>query len=247
MITLYDIPSALPEMAWSLNTWRARYCLNYKHLPYKTEWIEYPDIEPHCKRLGIAPTSTRKDGTPYYSLPAIYDSTTDKYIADSLKIAEYLDEMYPDTPKVFPEGTEMLQHAFLYAYNPLFDPIVKFIIPATATRLNPVSEEYFTRTRTKRFGKPLKDVTPTGEEKEVEWKEFLEALDTLDGWFSKNKETKFITGNAPVWVDFVVGGELLWLKTIFRPDSDFWMELKEVNGGRWEKYLEDLQEWAVVI
>ncbi|KAF9479952.1 hypothetical protein BDN70DRAFT_993116 [Pholiota conissans] len=72
-IILWDIPSTIGP--WSSNTWKVRYCLNFKGIPYKTEWIEYPDIAPHCQRLGISYTTIKSDGMPYYSLPAIYDGS----------------------------------------------------------------------------------------------------------------------------------------------------------------------------
>jgi hypothetical protein len=67
-IILYDLPSKPPCQSWSLNPWKstrqnhhpfyaytdttlARLLLNYKGIPYKTEWIEYPDVEPKFKSL----------------------------------------------------------------------------------------------------------------------------------------------------------------------------------------------------
>lgn len=42
--------------------------LNYKKLPYRTEWVEYPDIAPKFKELGIAPNT--RDPKFEYSCPA---------------------------------------------------------------------------------------------------------------------------------------------------------------------------------
>ncbi|RDB26472.1 Glutathione S-transferase-like protein ustS [Hypsizygus marmoreus] len=97
VITFYDIPSTLPGKAWSANTWKTRYSLNFKGLPYKTVWVEYPDIAELSKKLGIAPTNEGPNG-PNYTLPAIYDPTTGTALAESIAIAEYLDKTYPDTP-----------------------------------------------------------------------------------------------------------------------------------------------------
>jgi hypothetical protein len=61
-VVLYDLPSQ-QGVAWSLNPWKsapinpnpqynntntqkARMVLNYKKIPYTTEWVEYPDLEP---------------------------------------------------------------------------------------------------------------------------------------------------------------------------------------------------------
>ncbi|EAU82646.1 hypothetical protein CC1G_07928 [Coprinopsis cinerea okayama7 len=102
MITLYDSPCTLPIKASSPNTWKARFVLNYKRLPYKTEWVAYHDIASVYTKHGLSAVCKRLDGEEfYYSLPVIYDSTTGKAIADSLQIAKYLDEQYPDTPRVF--------------------------------------------------------------------------------------------------------------------------------------------------
>ncbi|KAF8994799.1 hypothetical protein BDQ17DRAFT_1524749 [Cyathus striatus] len=108
MITFYDIHSTAPKTAWSLMVWKIRYILNYKNLPYKTIYLEYPDIETTSKNLGIPPTATKVDGSPYYTLPAIHDSSTNKALADSLRIAQYLDATYPDTPAVVMKGTKCL-------------------------------------------------------------------------------------------------------------------------------------------
>jgi len=92
------------------------YTLNLKGIPYKTEWVEYPDIEPICKKLGIAPTYKNADGSDRYTIPAIHDPSTGVYISDSVLIAEYLDKTYPYTPQVFPHHTHALHAAFTAAF-----------------------------------------------------------------------------------------------------------------------------------
>ncbi|KAJ7192476.1 hypothetical protein B0H12DRAFT_1082684 [Mycena haematopus] len=36
------------------------YALNFKRIPYRTVWVEYPEIEARCKEIGAAPTRTRE-------------------------------------------------------------------------------------------------------------------------------------------------------------------------------------------
>ena len=50
-VILYDIPSKPRCHGWSLNPWKTRMALNYKKVPYKTEWIEFPDLAPKFKEL----------------------------------------------------------------------------------------------------------------------------------------------------------------------------------------------------
>jgi hypothetical protein len=47
---LYDLPSK-QGTAWSLNPWKTRLILNFKGIDYKTEWVEFPDVEPKMKSL----------------------------------------------------------------------------------------------------------------------------------------------------------------------------------------------------
>lgn len=58
-------------------------------------------------KLGAKPDTMA--GKPWYTLPIIYDPSTDRVVADSLEIAKYLDEQYPETPNVIPPGTDALQ------------------------------------------------------------------------------------------------------------------------------------------
>ena len=66
-----------------------RIALNYKRLPYRTEWVEYPDIEATLRAIGGAPTAkvSLNDGSggkkDHYTLPAIHDSHTNAVITDS--------------------------------------------------------------------------------------------------------------------------------------------------------------------
>ncbi|PSR72266.1 hypothetical protein PHLCEN_2v11858 [Hermanssonia centrifuga] len=114
-----------------LGTGYGRYSLNYKGLPYRTEWVEYPDIEVLCIRIGAPPTST-KHGRPRYTLPVIYDPSTNSVISDSVDIAKYLDETYPDTPKLLPAGTEAFQAMFLDSVWPSIGfPALKIFVSRT--------------------------------------------------------------------------------------------------------------------
>lgn len=90
-----------------------RLALNYKSIPYRTEWVEYPQIESLAQRLGVKPTSLKADRVmPEYTLPIIHDESTGVSIANSLPIALYLEETYPGSPRLFPEGSKALRAAW---------------------------------------------------------------------------------------------------------------------------------------
>ncbi|OBZ65471.1 hypothetical protein A0H81_14597 [Grifola frondosa] len=69
-ITLFDVKCILDPPAWSPNTWRTRFVLNYKRLSYHTEWIAYPDIGNVLSSAGVPPT---RSTAPLYTVPAIID------------------------------------------------------------------------------------------------------------------------------------------------------------------------------
>jgi hypothetical protein len=120
-----------------------RYCLNYKGIPHHTEWVEFPDIAPLCKELGIPPTGMNRDGTERFTLPAIHDPATGIYLADSIFIAEYLDKQYPNTPRGFPENTMGLHMAFSTDVPFKLGPLFTLIVPPEYQALNPRGAEYF--------------------------------------------------------------------------------------------------------
>ena len=56
---LYDLPSKDGPACWSPNTWKTRAALNFKRVPYKTEWTTYPDLEPKLKSLYVRHAVTK--------------------------------------------------------------------------------------------------------------------------------------------------------------------------------------------
>ena len=49
-VILYDLAST-KGVCFSPSVWRVRMLLNYKNIPYKTVFLEFPDIEPTLKGL----------------------------------------------------------------------------------------------------------------------------------------------------------------------------------------------------
>ncbi|KXN83380.1 hypothetical protein AN958_01517 [Leucoagaricus sp. SymC.cos] len=244
MITFYDLAANGPK-TWSSNPWKTRYVLNYKQLPYRTIYVEFPDVPRVSKEAGIRPSSFKPDGSTNFTIPAIVDDATGVALSDSYKIAEYLDKQYPDTPKAFPPGTEALQAAFYQYFYELVKPLASIRVPLIPNILNEPSAEYYNRTREVMFGRPLSQVMPVGEELEKIWEKVTMAFDLLNDWYEKSSG-KFLVGDQPSNGDFVVGGILQGTRIACGEESESWKKLKVLNGGRWEKLLYDLEEYADV-
>src|SRR6201996_3117345 len=149
-----------------------RFVLNYKKIPYKTCWLEFPDIKPTFEKLGIKHTLTDEKGRPYYTVPAITDSATSDtvHVSDTWNIAIYLEKKYPDPP-LFPPSSVGLQKFFKDGASELLAPngvFVPFIMPGTYDLLNEPSRVFFKETREKWYGKRIEECLPAEESREMD-------------------------------------------------------------------------------
>lgn len=229
-----------------------RYCLNFKQLPYRTEWVEYPDIESKCKELGIKkPTLKRPNGAQAYTLPVIQDTNTGATLADSFKIAEYLDKTYPDASRmIFPHNTAGVQAPFARSFAANMSPIMNLIIPPECMILNPRSAEWFSRTREEIFRvKRLDDMLPpTKAQYAKEWAKIEDGLTKTAKWFAKNEGGgPFIMGVEPCWADFVVGGYMQWIRCVWGKESEQWRGIESWNEGRWARFTEGLRKYENIV
>ncbi|KAJ6581661.1 hypothetical protein B0H19DRAFT_1018673 [Mycena capillaripes] len=244
-IVFYDIPSTLQNKGWSVNTLKTRLALNYKGLPYKTVWLEYLEIEPLSKNIGAPPTTNKPDGRPHYTLPMIHDLSTGAVVSDSNKIAAYLDETYPNTPRLLPVGTIGMHLAFQDAASALFAPLWKFAIPAMSTKLNPVSEAYFRFHQEAAFSVKMEDITPTGEMHVLEWQKVKDSLGKIDEWFRANGEGNvYLMGNTACYADLWMAAHLAMIKSVL-PDK--WEEMKGWHDGRWARLSYNMEKHEAAV
>ncbi|KAI9464244.1 hypothetical protein HD554DRAFT_1286084 [Boletus coccyginus] len=236
-IIFYDIPSKLGIKAWSPNTWKTRYALNIKGVPYKTEWVEYPDIAALAKKIGAPPTATDNDGTPKYTLPIINDPNTGKVIADSFLIAEYLDATYPNGTTLFPPGTKPLIAAFESGVVGAIREILLLQLAVSCHILNPVSEKYFRETREARFGLKIEEFSPVGPKRDADLAKGKEGLAAVNAWLTKS-EGKFVLGDTISYADSVLAGWLGWIKIT----DVIWKDVATWHSGRWATYLESVEK-----
>ncbi|KAF4617881.1 hypothetical protein D9613_006291 [Agrocybe pediades] len=248
-IILYDTPCQGEITTWSPYVWKARHCLNFKGIPYKTEWVEFADIESHFKKLGINPTGkNRWDGGDFYTVPAIHDTETGAYISDSWLIAEYLEKQYPDTPTLFPGNTKGLQAAFTAAHLTTILPMRPYIVPRTPARLSERSGQYFRRTREAEFGKKLEDVIPQGDQAKEDWKKFEDSFNMLNTWFKATDEKGlFMLGETSSWADLNMASFLKWMRFNFGEDSEEWKRILSWNEGRWDNLVKAFDKYSAIV
>ncbi|KAL7767008.1 hypothetical protein ACKLNR_004924 [Fusarium oxysporum f. sp. zingiberi] len=150
LITLFDIPS-ITRKSWSPNVWKARLVLNYKALPYTTEWLDFSNLstymQPHVKP-NEPPLSP-------HTIPCILlqEGETTRGIMGSRSIAEELEKHF-STPSLQFDSEESarveeLAEKLLISSRPLWAHLLpkKVLVPS--------DRQYYADTRAKRFGMSL--------------------------------------------------------------------------------------------
>ena len=148
--------------------------LNFKGIDFKTEWVEYPDLAPTFKALGIPPNDP--DDPDYfadYTSPAIqYDDGT--FAMDSIKIARDLEKRYP-SPSLHLDNPIVANFSCAKFQRPL----IPHIVPKVPGKLlNERSAEYFFRTRDGKYGMPLSQLEKEKANEEC-WEEAKEGAKEL--------------------------------------------------------------------
>ncbi|KAH6641718.1 hypothetical protein F5144DRAFT_600325 [Chaetomium tenue] len=217
-IILYDLAST-KNVCFSPVVWRIRLILNYKQIPYQTIFLEFPDIEPTLSALGLPPhppdTTTNPPKPPKhaYTVPAIYHLPTSTYLMDSLPITHFLNTTYPTPPLSPPTPQTALLEAQLRAVAG--PPTFRSVVPRELRILAPRAQEYFRRTREPGLGGLRVEDLLRGEEEA--WEGAREGLEKVDGVVRELRERgggRFVGGERPGVVDFLVAGGLRSMWTV---------------------------------
>ena len=230
-----------------------RFSLNIKGIPYKTVWVEYPDIEPLCKKIGAPAVEKRRDGSPLYTLPVIHDPNTGETIVDSAEIARYLDKTYPDTPRLTPPQADALVAAFEDAFwsvfaGPTIYDFAYIICPAVYGVLREGSRPFFRTSRDRILGKP-EEFEPGSEKRAQHWAKVEESMHQVAKWLEMDGVEKlFFMGDdvGITYADITVAGFFMWFKKCCGEDSQEWADMRRWDGGRWGRFMEAFSRYEVV-
>lgn len=266
-IVFYDIASGPPLRTFAPNPWKTRFALNFKRLPYRTQWVDMPDISSLRQKLGVPANRTLPDGTPYHTLPVIQDTASGELIGDSFEIALYLDGL-PDRPKVFRPHTIGLTAAFNAQVDSIF---TKHIGLCNTMPFDPAKKDEVNAIFAKRFGvASLDDLQPTSEQREEMFKSLEAALGELakayhhtggttdhvwrHGGTDKAQSQRppagredagvFLDGEGPSYADFIVGAWLKNMEASMKPED--WERVGSFQGGHWRRLVAALNQWAEI-
>ncbi|KAK4203952.1 hypothetical protein QBC40DRAFT_7907 [Triangularia verruculosa] len=233
-VTLFDLPSQPPCKAWSLNPWKTRLLLNFKNIPYKTEWLEYPDIA-----ARISPHLPPNESGSAYSIPTVL-LPTGKYVMDSKIIAQELQSLYPtphiDLASLYQAKMEDIMPRIMPALAPIYLPLIP------KTLLNEQSRPYWYDTRGQFVGM---EVDAFGKENggEKAWGKVEPIVKEVTALLKENGDGPYFEGKQVTYADFVWGGFLLFLKRIGEGSYEELLK-KSGDGGVHEALLKGLEQWT---
>ncbi|KAL0062764.1 hypothetical protein AAF712_010386 [Marasmius tenuissimus] len=233
MITLYDMgPSKFPEETGaSPHVRKVIFTLNYKSIPFEVNTINFEDVESTAKSVGAPPTTTKPDGSPKWTIPFIVDSSTGKVVSDSPLIAKYLDEAYPNTPRVMPEGTGVLQAVFIHSV----ETKLMGLLPAIMGKYEEWTSEELIAARKKAYGDIIAPKLTPEQVAEL-WDKTKASYDELDNMY---RDSEFVTGNEQlVFADFVFAAHMFVIRLMYGEDSEQWKNVSGWNKGRVGRLVE---------
>ncbi|SMQ50826.1 unnamed protein product [Zymoseptoria tritici ST99CH_3D7] len=265
-IVFYDIASDAPRRTFAPNPWKTRFALNFKGVPYRTEWTHMPNITSVREKLGVPANRTLPDGTPYHTLPVIHDVARGEVIGDTFEIALYLDRAFPDSPSLFRPSTTGLTAALNQHIDGLF---TKHVGLCSTMPFDPSVKDECMAIFAKRAGvKSLEDVKMTPKQREAMFVSFEAALGELAKVYRHEGGTTdyvwrqggtdlaqkqrsgrqgaamFLDGEGPAYGDFVVGA---WLKMMEASmATEDWARVKGFQGGFWGRVVDALSPWTEI-
>lgn len=252
-------PSRAPSS--TLPRRKTRLLLNFKRISYRESLLSYPDIADALKSDRF-PSYDGPFTLPAVCPPAGVGASADAddgicpALVDSFPIARALDQQFPSDRQVFPDQASLAfamttQALVLATVRPAGLNLFVRYIPRL---LDARGAEYFVRTRTQLFGKPLDQVgTPGDRAKDVAalvdaLKPFTAAL-RGDGPGGRN--SPFLMGGAlPTYADLIVVGILVWAHCAelaagadVEPKGGWFNTLLEADGGGLGRLWVASKEW----
>jgi glutathione S-transferase len=189
---LYELCGTDPARRFSPYCWRSRMALAHKGLEAEVVPWRFTD----AAALAFA---------HYDKVPVLVDG--DRVVTDSWAIATYLEEAYPEAPRLFQGPPESQRFIVAWSDAVLMPALARLIVSDIPPLLGPEAG-YFIASREQRFGMPLAAVTAGREAKLPEFRALLHPLRMV------LRGQDFLGGAAPDYGDCAVFGTLMWPRSV---------------------------------
>lgn len=190
---LYDLAGADVRLRFSPYCWRAKMALMHKGLAFETIPWRFTEKD------VLAPTGQGR-------VPVLVDAG--RWVNDSLRIAEYLDEAYPDRPALFPSADAKAFALFVAAWcDTVLTTLRPLAVPSVYAVVAERDRSYFKETREKALG-PLDML---GKDRPALLSAFAQALKPAE---ARLATADYLNGAAPGYADYTLYGTLKWPDTV---------------------------------
>ena len=192
MITLYELKGTGNRL-YSLFSWRTRMALAHKGLKFDSHPVPMSDKD----ALAFSGGKT---------VPVIRDGET--VVRDSWKIAEHLEDAYPEAPSLFGSsiGHGLCQTFNIWADRTLVPAFLPVVVADLFERIDPVDTDFF-RAMMEGFLKTRLEDTLAGRDKAVE-----RLGRTLDPLCAALRRQPFVCGAAPAYADYIAFSVFQWAR-----------------------------------
>ncbi|KAL0572169.1 hypothetical protein V5O48_009797 [Marasmius crinis-equi] len=244
-VIFYDVLSGPPLRPYAINPWRTRFALNAKQLHYRTEWVDFTEIETVRKRLGVAPVAKNPDGSELYTLPMIHDQANSVLLGDSFEIAVYLDKKYQNSGlSLFPDSASVelarTVHRIIDTHFRQFFGLLAMGMPLPPETVKVATAEFARRAGVEKW----EDLWFEGELRVQKLAEFRDACESVAKLYKVNEDGTqgpFFEGRtSPVYADLIVAG---WMRTL-KSDLREWEDFTMWQGGLWGRVYSETEKFA---
>jgi len=192
MITLWELKGK-GDRRYSLFSWRTRMALKHKGLEFESHPVAMSD------KAAIAFSGGK-------TVPVVKDGET--VVRDSWKIAEHLEDRYPNKPSLFGGaiGRGVTQTFNTWVDRVIVPAAMPVIVADVHERVDPADDAYFRQ----QFEGFLKC---TLEESRARRPQALERLQrALEPMQATLKRQPFVCGTAPAYADYVLFSVFQWMR-----------------------------------
>jgi glutathione S-transferase len=192
---LYELVGTDDDRRFSPYCWRSRMALAHKGLPADSVPWRFTDTEA-LKFSGQGRVPVLVDG--------------DRTVSDSWKIANYLEDTYPDKPSLFDGLTGRAMAAFFnnWVDTTINPALIRVVLMDIYGHLGDQDKAYFRKSREQRFGTTLEAFVQDREAKLAAFRQLLQpARMTLQRQF-------YLGGNTPKYADYILFGAFQWARAI---------------------------------
>lgn len=219
-VTLYDLAAADPAVRFSPYCWRTRFALLHKGLEVET--IPWRFTEKHL----LGPSGQDR-------VPVIVDGNKQgRWVNDSWRIAEYLDEAYPDRPALMPSPSRRAAAKFVatWADGTFHMAVFPLVLMNLFNNIAEQDKAYFRENREARFGRKLEEIVVAPQAgKEALARALMPAEQAL-------VLSPYLGGDAPDYADYALAGSLMWV-WVMSPVEPF---DATTAVGRWHGRMREL-------